>query len=159
MILGEIMSKSNSWESDLLKLVFQNIDAALIGDATGLRGSSTAGVLYLSLHTADPTEGGTQTSSEATYTNYVRVSVARTSGAWTVTTVDVGPSTAANAAQVTFAQAATGSPTNVITHVGVGTASSGTGKLLYSGALASSLTVSQNITPSFAAGTLVITEE
>lgn len=153
------MSKSNTWESDLLKLVFQNVDAALIGDATGLRGSSTAGVLYLSLHTANPTEGGNQTSSEATYTSYARVSVARSAGAWTVTTVDVGPSTVTNAAQVTFPQAGLASPLNTITHIGVGTAATGTGKLLYSGALTSTLDVSQNITPSFAAGTLVITED
>jgi hypothetical protein len=158
-ILGEFMSKSNTWESDLLKLVFQNVTAAGIGDGTGLVGSGTAGVLYLSLHTADPTEGGNQQSSEATYTNYTRISVVRGVGTWTVTQVDIGPSTVTNAAQVTFPQAATASPTNIITHVGVGTAFTGTGKLLYSGALASSLTVSQNITPSFAAGTLVITED
>ncbi len=155
------MSKSNTWETDLLKLVFQNIDAALIGDATGLRGSSTAGVLYLSLHTADPTEGGAQNSSEATYTNYTRISLVRSAGAWTVTAVDVGPSTVSNTAQVTFPQAGLASPTNVITHVGVGTAfTGGAGKLLYSGILATgSLTVNQNITPSFGNGQLVITED
>jgi hypothetical protein len=151
------MSKSNTWESDLLKLVFNNTTASLIGDATGLVGSATAGVLWVSLHTADPTEGGNQTSSETGYTGYTRISVVRTTGGWTVTLVDVGPSTVANAAQVNFPQC-TGS-TSTITHVGVGTDSSGTGKLLYSGALASSLAVSNNITPSFAAGTLVITEE
>jgi len=155
------MSKSNTWETDLLKLVFQNIDAALIGDAVGLRGSSTAGVLYLSLHTADPTEGGAQNSSEANYTNYTRISLVRSAGAWTVTAVDVGPSTVSNAAQVTFPQAGLASPTNVITHVGVGTAlNGGGGKLLYSGILATgSLTVNQNITPSFGTGQLVITED
>lgn len=151
------MSKSNTWESDLLKLVFNNTTASLIGDATGLVGSSTAGVLWVSLHTADPTEGGNQTSSEATYTGYARVSVARTTGGWTVTLVDSGPSTVANVAQVNFPQCTGG--TNTITHVGIGTDSSGVGKLLYSGALASSLSVSNNITPSFASGTLVITEE
>ena len=152
------MSKSNTWESDLLKLVFNNTTASLIGDATGLVGSATAGVLYVSLHTADPTEGGNQTSSETSYTGYGRVSVARTTGGWTVTLVDVGPSTVANAAQTNFPQCTSGSP-QTITHVGVGTALTGTGKLLYSGSLASSLAVSQNITPSFAPGTLVITEE
>ena len=154
------MSKSNTWESDLLKLVFQNIDAALIGDATGIRGSTTAGVLYLSLHTADPTEGGNQGSSETTYTGYSRISVVRSAGAWTVTIVDVGPSTVTNAAQVTFTQCTNnvGAP-HTLTHVGVGTASTGAGKLLYSGALVSSLAVSQNITPSYAPGQLVITED
>lgn len=151
------MSKSNTWESDLLKLVFQNIDAALIGDATGLRGSATAGVLYLSLHTADPGETGNQTTSEATYTDYARISVARNNTVWTVS--GTAPTQVANAVQLTFPQAGNASPTNVITHVGVGTALSGTGKLLYSGPLASTLTVNQNITPSFAAGQIVITED
>lgn len=150
------MSKTNVWESDLLKLVFNNTTASLIGDATGLVGSATAGVLYVSLHTADPSEGGSQTSSEATYGAYDRVSVARTVGGWTVVEVDSDPSTVTNAAQVNFPQCTSG--TNSITHVGVGTSSSGTGKLLYKGALASPLAVSQNITPSFAAGTLIITE-
>lgn len=40
------MSKGNTFENDLLLLIFNNTDAALIGDATGLRGSSTAGSLY-----------------------------------------------------------------------------------------------------------------
>ncbi|HYT46730.1 MAG TPA: hypothetical protein VEP90_30670, partial [Methylomirabilota bacterium] len=66
------MSKSNTWESDLLLLVFNNTNAGSIGDATGLRGSSTAGSLYVSLHTADPGETDDQTSSEATYTSYAR---------------------------------------------------------------------------------------
>ena len=58
------MSKTNTWENDLLKLVFQNTSASLIGDATGLVGSGVAGSLYVSLHTADPGEAGDQTTSE-----------------------------------------------------------------------------------------------
>ena len=149
------MSKSNTWESDLLKLVFNNTTASLIGDATGIVGSGSAGVLYVSLHTADPTEGGDQTSSETGYTGYARISVARTTGGWTIS--GNTPTQAANAATVTFGQCTAGSST--ITYVGVGTSISGTGKLLYSGILGSSLAVSNNITPSFAAGALVITED
>jgi hypothetical protein len=154
------MSKSNTWESDLLKLVFNNTTAPLIGDATGLVGSGTAGVLWVSLHTSDPSEGGNQTSGETTYSGYGRISIVRTTGGWTVTLVDSGPSTAANAAQATFPQCTdnVGAP-HTLTHVGVGTASTGTGKLLYSGPLASTLAVSQNITPSYAPGQLVVTED
>lgn len=154
------MSKGNTWESDLLKLVFQNVNAALIGDATGLRGSTTDGYLYLSLHTSDPTEGGNQTSGETAYSGYARIPVARNVGSWTVTLVDLGPSTVANAAQVTFPQCTdnVGAP-HVLGWVGVGTALSGSGKLLYYGALGSTLAVSQNITPSFAAGQLVVSED
>lgn len=156
---GEIMSKSNTWESDLLKLVFNNTTASLIGDATGLVGSATAGVLWVSLHVTDPGETGDQTTGEVStsaYTGYTRVSVVRTTGGWTVT--GTAPTQAQNAAQVDFPQCTAGTGAT-IGFVGVGTASSGAGKLLYSGALASTLSVSQNITPSFAAGTLVITEE
>jgi hypothetical protein len=149
------MSKSDTWESDLLKLVFNNTTASLIGDATGLVGSGTVGVLYVSLHTADPGETGDQTTNEATYTSYARVSVARTTGGWTIS--GTNPTQSANAATVTFPQCTGGS--NTITYVGVGTSVSGTGKLLYSGALGSSLAVSNNITPSFSIGALVITED
>jgi len=146
------MSKSNSWENSLLLLLFNNTNVANVGDATGLRGSSTAGNLYVSLHTADPGEGGSQTTSEATYTSYARVAVARTSGGWTVTVNAVE-----NAATVTFPACTGGS--NTLTHFGVGTDSSGAGTLLYSGALGANLAVSNDITPQFAAGALDITED
>jgi len=146
------MSKSNSWENGLLLLAFNNTNFANVGDATGLRGSTTAGSFYVSLHTGDPGEAGDQTTSEATYTSYARVAVARTSGGWTISTNSV-----VNAATITFPQCTGG--TNTITHLGVGTASSSTGVLIYSGALTSSLSVSNGITPSFAASALTITED
>ena len=52
------MSASDSLETSILNHIFINSDIANIGDATGLRGSSTAGSLYISLHTADPTDAG-----------------------------------------------------------------------------------------------------
>lgn len=146
------MSKSNTFENDLLQLIFNNVDIALIGDAAGLQNSATAGSLYVSLHTADPGEAGNQTTNETSYTNYARVAVARTVGGWTVS-----GNTVSNAALVQFAQCgATGA---TLTHFGVGTDSSGTGKLLYKGALTSSLAVSSGIQPQFAAGDLDITED
>lgn len=149
------MSKSNSLEDGLLKLIFTNTTLALIGDATGLVGSTSAGSLYLSLHTADPGEAGDQTTSEATYGSYARVAVARTSGGWTVS--GTAPTQVVNAALVSFPQCTSGS--NTVTYFGIGTASSGAGKLLYSGALTSSLAVSTNITPQFAIGAIQITED
>jgi len=146
------MSKSNTFENDLLLLVFNNTDIAGIGDAGGLQNSATAGSLYVSLHTADPGEAGDQTTSETAYTNYARVAVARSSAGWTVT-----GNTVANAALVQFAQCGVTGAT--LTHFGVGTSASGAGKLLYSGALTSSLAVSSGIQPQFAAGDLNITED
>lgn len=143
------MSKGDTFENDLLKLIFNATAIANIADNAA---TSPLTNLYVSLHTADPGEAGSQTTSESAYTSYARVAVARTSGGWTVSTNSV-----VNAATISF-PACTGS-TSTVTYFAVGTASSGTGKILYSGALTSSLAVSSGITPSFAASALTITED
>ena len=69
------MSASDACESDLLKLLFQNISWANVGNAGGLLQSTVAGSFFVSLHTADPGEAGTQTTNETSYTGYARVAV------------------------------------------------------------------------------------
>jgi hypothetical protein len=125
-------SKSNSWENGLLELLFKNTNFANVGDATGLRGASAAGNLYISLHTADPGEAGDQTTNETSYTSYARVAVVRSGSGWTVSGNNV-----TNAALITFPKCTGGSAT--ITHFGIGTASSGAGVLLYKGSLGASV--------------------
>ena len=71
------MSKGDTFENDFVKLIFQASAIANIADNAA---TSPLTNLYLSLHTADPGEAGSQTTSEATYTSYARVAVARTSG-------------------------------------------------------------------------------
>ena len=149
------MSKSDAFETDLLKLIFQNTNIANLGDATGVRGSTTAGSLYVSLHTADPGEAGNQSTSECNYTGYSRVAVARSAGGFTVSGNSVSP-----AADVTFA-----APTNstnlpqTATFFGIGVASSGAGELLYSGALNPTISIpNTGVTPIVGAGS-VITED
>jgi hypothetical protein len=147
------LSKGNTFENDLLLLIFNNTDAALIGDATGLRGSSTAGSLYVSLHTSNPDETGTQVTGECNYGSYDRVAVVRSGSGWTVSANAV-----TNAALIQFPQCTSGS--NTVTHFAVGTtAYSGTGKILYKGSLSAPLSVSSGIQPQFAAGDLDITED
>ena len=145
------MSKSNSWENGLLLLVFNNSNFANVGDATGLRGSTTAGSFWLSLHTADPGEAGDQTSSEIAYTSYARVSVARSSGGFTVSTNSV-----VLAANVDFPAGTGGSGT--ATHFGIGTASSGAGVLLYSGTISPNIVCGNGVMPRLTTGT-TITED
>jgi hypothetical protein len=122
------MSMSNTFENDWLLLVFNNTNISLIGDATGLRGSTTAGSLYVSWHTADPGEAGSQTTSEAAYTGYGRIAVARSAGGWTVSTNSVS-----NTAAVTGNQN-TGT-TETERFWAIGTDSTGTGKVLFRGHL------------------------
>ena len=131
------MSKSNVYENDLLKLLFQATGIANIADNTA---TSPLTNLYVSLHTSDPGEAGDQTTNETGYTSYVRVAVARSAGGWTVTNNSVSP-----AANIDFAQC-TGL-TATITHFAVGTASSGTGKILYSGTVTPNISVSSGVTP------------
>jgi len=148
------MSKGNTFENDILGLIFNNTDIANIGDASGLQNSATAGSLYVALHTADPGEAGTAATSEATYTNYNRVAVARSGAGWTVS-----GNTATNTSQITFPQC--GASGNTITYVSitVGGTPAVADKILYSGALSSSLAVALNITPLFAASGLTVTED
>ena len=143
------MSKTNAFETDLLELIF---NATTLEDLAENKVTSPAANLYVSLHTGDPGETGDQTTSEATYTSYARVAVARTSGGWTIT-----GNTADNTAAITFPQCTGGS--NTITHFGIGNASTGAGYLIYKGALTASLAVSSGITPEFAIGALDVTED
>lgn len=145
------MSKSNAFETALLSLVFENSNIANVGDATGLRGSSTAGSLYFSLHTSSPGEAGDQTTNEVAYTSYARVAVARSSSGWTVS----GNAVAVDA-DVTFPAGTGGSGT--ATHWGLGTDSSGAGTLLYYGAISPSIVCGNGVTPKLTAGT-VVTED
>lgn len=135
----------------MLSLIFENANYANVGDATGLRGSTTAGVFWISLHTSGVGDTSTQTTSEATYTGYTgagaRQSVARSTAGWTVTT-----GVADNDAAITFG-ACTGG-TNTIHSFGIGSDQTTAGNLFMWGDLTADLSVSSGITPSFAIGAL-----
>lgn len=143
------MSKGNTFENDLVKLLF---NASAIANIADNAASAPLTSLFIALHTADPGEAGTQATSEAAYTGYARVAVARTSGGWTV-----AANQATNVAAITFGLCIAGSET--LTHFSVGVATSGAAKILYSGALTTPLAVSTGITPQFAAGALTCTED
>lgn len=146
------MSKSNAFENKFLQLVFHNANIANIGDATGLRGSTAAGNLYVALHTADPGEAGVGNTSEATYTGYARKAVSRIAGNWTINNNQVQ-----NAVAVAFDPCSAGS--NTITHFSIQSEASGATDILYKGALTASLVVSAGITPNFAINQITITED
>lgn len=146
------MSKASGWENALLLLLFNNTNAATIGDATGLRGSTTAGSLYLSLHTADPGNAGAQTTSEIAYAGYARVAVARGAGGFTVSGSSLALTAAAN-----FPAGTGGSGT--ASHFGIGTAASGAGVLLYSGTVTPNIVCGNGITPQLTTAAGLVTED
>lgn len=149
------MAKTNACGAAWLEHLLNNVDFANVGDSTGLRGSSTAGSLYVSLHTADPGEAGNQESFEIGYTGYARVAVERnpTTKKWTVSTAD--PASATNAAEIAFGECTAAAENS--THFGLGTNYTGTGNLLYKGTAA--MTISVDSIPRFQAGQLTITED
>lgn len=139
------MSKSDYWENAILDLLFNATAIANIADNAG---TSPLTNLFVSLHTADPGDAGSQTTSECAYTSYARVSVARTSGGWTVTSNSVSP-----AANIDFPEATGG--TETATHMGIGTATSGAGNLLYSGSISPTIAISSGVTPRLGTGTTI----
>lgn len=136
------MSKANQLELDILNYILNGVAPSWAAAAS----------LYVSLHTADPGEAGSQMSSEATYTGYARVQINRSGGVWTVAN-----GSGLNGSEILFGVCTAGN--NTITHFGLGTALSGAGVLLYSGSLAIALNVTTNIQPLFDASTITITED
>jgi hypothetical protein len=143
------MSKSNVFENDLLSLIFNGTAITGIADNAA---SSPLTNLFIALHTSDPGEAGNQSTGEISYTGYSRVSVARTSGGWTVTTNSVSP-----VAAIEFGEM-TGGTGGTATHASIGTASSGSGKILYAGALTPTVAVATGVIPRIK-NTSTITEE
>lgn len=132
------MSKSDTFENDLLKLIFNGTAIANLADNAA---TSPLTNLYVSLHTADPGEAGNQSTNEISYTGYARVAVTRASGGWTVTANSVSPTSPIEFGEMT------GGAGGTVTYAAIGTALTGTGKILYSGALTPTIAVTTGLVP------------
>lgn len=143
------MTATNQFEDDLLDLIFTNVAAPNIGDASGLQPAGAAGSIQVSLHTDTLEDTDTAaTEHEAAYTSYARQTVARSTSGWTVASGVVD-----NDAAISFPQATGGSESE--TDFGLCLLGSGDFLQIF-GALSSPLAVSNGITPEFAAGDLDI---
>ena len=135
------MPKTTVTANDTLDALLRAVDPAWRSGASR----------YIALHTANPGVGGTQSTSEATYTSYARVTVTAATGFSAAAAAST-----TNTGLIQFPQCTGG--TNTITHVSIGTASSGAGQIIYSGALSASLAVANLIQPQFAISALTATE-
>lgn len=138
------MSKTNWLENAWLDLFFNNIDMPGIGGTPSvplpLRGATTAGAMYVSLHVGDPGEGGTQSTSEISYGNYARYGINRGAGKFVV----VG-GTMSFSVDLVFNAATSGGGT--VTHFGIGQSAFTAGQLYYYGPVTPSVVVSTGVTP------------
>ena len=107
------MSKGNTTENDLLENFFK---------ATALSWTANTN-LYVSLHTGDPGEAGSQTTSECAFGAYARQTVARSGAGWSVVA-----NAASNVGVISFPECTSGSET--VTYVAIGTSLSGAGQIL-----------------------------
>jgi hypothetical protein len=129
--------RATRFENDLLKLIF---NATAIANLADNAASSPLTSLYFALHTADPGEAGSQTTSECTYTSYARVAVSRNS-------LRLHRDRQQRLAGQRRRLPDRDRRQRTATHFSIGTASSGTGKILYSGSLSPTIAISNTVPP------------
>jgi hypothetical protein len=149
-------SKKDTFESDILKLIFQNIALANIGNAGGLQPSTVAGNLYVALFKTTAPSDSVQ-GTELAYTGYTRVAVARSSGGWTI--AGTNPTNCSNAALVTFGICTGAAPETAISFAICKAGTSGVDDAIYWGDLNAPLVINVGITPEFAIGDIDINED
>lgn len=130
------MSKTNAYENSILNLLLAGV--AITSIATP---STAISAIQVSLHTADPGEGGDQTTNEAAYSGYARVATTRSTAGWVVSSGSAAPVSA-----ITFPAAASTS-TSTITHFGLGASTAGAGTLYYKGTVSPNISIVQNVVP------------
>jgi hypothetical protein len=137
------MSFSDTTENAIMLLIF---NATAWGNYADNAASSPQTNTAVALHTADPGDTGTMATSEAAYTSYARVNVARTSSGWTVTANSVSP-----VANIDFPAGTGGSGT--ITYFSVGKTGGGSAAILMSGSVSPSISSGNGVTPRLSTST------
>lgn len=133
------MSKGSTYETDILSLLLTATPIANIADNAATDPITS---IWASLHTADPTDNGTQGTSEASYSGYARVSVARSTTGFVVAGGSASP-----VAAITFAEAAS-TTTMTLTHCAFGQTSASTGgKIFYSGEISPNISIGSGVQP------------
>lgn len=134
------MSIADVTESAILALIFNATAWANYADNAATTPQTQIAV---ALHTADPGETGTQTTSETTYTSYARTNVNRNSGGWTVS--GTAPTQVAPVANIDFAAGTGGSGT--ISFFSVGKTGGGATAILFSGSVTPAIISGNGVTP------------
>lgn len=131
------MTISNTTENAILDLIFSATAWANYADNAA---SSPQTNVHVGLHTADPGDGGTMSTSEATYTDYARVNVARSNGWSAASGGSVSPASA-----ITFPAGSGGSGT--VTYFSTGKTGGGAAAILFSGTVTPNVVTGNGVTP------------
>jgi hypothetical protein len=105
--------------------------------------------IVAALHTADPGDAGTQSTSETTYTSYARTNVARTTGGWSAASGgSISP-----AANVDFPTGTGGSGT--LSFFSTGKSGGGATAILWSGAISPTIAAGNGVLPRLTTSTTI----
>lgn len=129
----------------MLALIFNATAWANMADNAA---TSPQTAVAVALHTADPGETGTMTTSEAAYTSYARVNVNRNSGGWTVGTGTVSPT-----ATIAFPAGTGGTGTG--THFSTGKSGGGATDIWFSGTVTPNINFGNGVTPQLTTSTAI----
>lgn len=139
------MGIADNTENNIMKLIFNATAWANYADNAA---STPQTNVHTALHTADPGDTGTMSTSETTYTSYARVNVARTTGGWTVTANSVSP-----VAAISFPAGTGGSGT--VTHFSTGKTGGGATDILFSGTVTPNIVTGNGVTPQLTTATAI----
>ncbi len=139
------MSISNTTENAILDLVFS---ATTWANYAINASSSPETNIIVAGHTADPADGGTQSTTESAYTSYARVNVARSSGWAAASGGSVSP-----AATIGFPAGTGGSGT--MSHFSTGKSGGGATAILWSGTVTPNIVCGSGITPQLTTATTI----
>jgi hypothetical protein len=139
------MTIHNDTEDDILDLIFS---ATTFADYAENDTTAPHANIHVALATADPTDTGTMSTSEVTYTDYLRVNVSR-GGGWAASSGgSVSPASA-----ITFAIGSGGSGT--VTHFSTGKTGGGATQVLWSGTVSPNIVTGNGITPQLTTATAI----
>jgi len=140
------MSIGNTTENSILDLIFSATTWANYAiNAT----SSPETNIVVAAHTADPGDAGSQSTSEAAYTSYARVNVARSTGWGAASGGSVSP-----VANIDFP--ASGAAGTTLTHFSTGKSGGGASVILWSGTITPNIAIgAAGITPRLTTATTI----
>lgn len=140
------MTISDTTENAILNLVYRAVAWANYADnAAGTPQTN----IDLALHTADPGDSGTMSTSEAAYTSYARAQVARTTGGWSA----AAGGSISPAANIDFPTGTGGTGTG--TYFSTGKTGGGAAVILWSGTITPNIAFGNGVMPRLTTSTTV----
>lgn len=140
------MSISNTTENAILALIFNATAWANYADNAVTAPETN---IHCALATADPGDAGTMATSEATYTGYARVNVARTTGGWSA------PATGSTSPVATISFPAGTGGAGTVTHFSAGKTGGGAVAILFSGTVTPNIVTGNGVTPQLSTATTI----